>query len=206
MPATPWSGGRTLMKETYGHGKARRKTITEALNGPVAVKDGPDVVISGCPHLCGWVGGVSVLENSSQVVVVRVRPRKSLGPQVLDGHSTAAGEAHPVRMGSTAVHLEKILRDVKNSISHVVLLLEAADFLLNLSQLSLDSPYSVVLLAEGLELLGQALDNLNDVVSLDGKVGDQFIKKEQNKKGGCLVGQLDAKNFNHNWLAALTAR
>jgi hypothetical protein len=62
------------MKETYGHGKARRKTITEALNGPVAVKDSPDVVISGCPHLCGWVGGVSVLENCSQVIVICVSP------------------------------------------------------------------------------------------------------------------------------------
>jgi hypothetical protein len=74
MPTTPWSGGRALMKETYGHGKARRKTITEALNGPVAVKDSPDVVISGCPHLCGWVGGVSVLENCSQVVIISIRP------------------------------------------------------------------------------------------------------------------------------------
>jgi hypothetical protein len=68
------------MKETYGHGKARRKAIAEALEATVAVKDSPDVVISGCPHLCGWVGGVSVLENGSEVVVVRVGPQKGLGP------------------------------------------------------------------------------------------------------------------------------
>jgi hypothetical protein len=74
MPTTPWSGGRALMKETYGHWKARKKAIAEALEATVAVKDSPDVVISGCTHLCGWVGGVSVLENCSQVVIISIRP------------------------------------------------------------------------------------------------------------------------------------
>jgi hypothetical protein len=192
VPTAPWSRGRTLVKEAYGYGKACFEPITKTLEGPVAVKDSPDVVISGCPHLCGWVGGVSVLKNGAEVVVVRVEPQKSLRPQVLDGHCTATGEAHPVRVGSTAVHLEKILRDVKNSVSHVILLLEAADFLLNFSQLSLDGPYSVVLLAEDLDLLGQALNDLNNVVPFDGKVRDQLIKNEQYQKGGCLIGQFDA--------------
>ena len=84
--------------------------------------------------------------------------------------------------------------------------LEAVDFFLDFGQLSLDGPYSVVLLAEDFDLLGQALDDLNNVVALDGEVGDQLIKDKQYQKGGCLVGQLDAKNFNHNWLAALTAK
>jgi hypothetical protein len=78
------------MEEAYGHGKTSFESITEALEGPIAVKDSPDVVISSCPHLCGWVGGVSVLENRAKVVVVRIRPRKGLRPQVLDGHGTAA--------------------------------------------------------------------------------------------------------------------
>jgi hypothetical protein len=192
MPTTPWSRGRTLMEEADWYGKAGLKAITEALEGPVAVKYSPDVVISGCPHLCGWVGGVSVLENGAEVVVVRVGPQKSLGPQVLDGHGTATGKAHPVRVGSTAVRLEIVLRDVKNSVSHVVLLLEAVDFPLNLCQFSLDGSYSVVLFAEDLDLLGQALDDLNKVVALDGKVGDKLIKNEQYQKSSCLVGQLDA--------------
>jgi hypothetical protein len=95
-------------------------------------------------------------------------------------------------MGSTAIYLEIILRDVKNSVSHVVLLLEAADFLLNLSQFSLNRPYSVVLLTENFDLLGKSSDDLNDVVSFDGKVGDQLIKNEKYQKGGCLIRQLDA--------------
>jgi hypothetical protein len=113
-PVTPtlWSGGRALMKETYGHGKARRKTITKALEGPIAVKDSPDVVISGCPHLCGWVGGVSVLENRSQIVIISIKPQKSLGPQVLDGHGTAAGEAHTIAVARTAVNLKVVLWNV----------------------------------------------------------------------------------------------
>jgi hypothetical protein len=74
MPTTPWGRGRTLMKEAYGHGKACFETITKALEATVAVKDSPDVVISGCTHLCGWVGGVSVLENRSQVVIISIRP------------------------------------------------------------------------------------------------------------------------------------
>jgi hypothetical protein len=78
------------MKEAYRHGKATRKAITEALNGPVAVKDSPDVVISGCPHLCGRIGGVSVLENRSQIVIISIKPQKSLRPQVLDTHGHAA--------------------------------------------------------------------------------------------------------------------
>jgi hypothetical protein len=120
MPTTPWGGSRTLVKETDWYGKAGLKAISEALEATVAMKDSPDVVISRCPHLCGRVGGVSVPENSSQVVVISIRPSKGLRPQVLNTHSHGAGEAHPVRLGSTAVHLEKILRDVKNSVSHVV--------------------------------------------------------------------------------------
>jgi hypothetical protein len=118
MPTTPWSRGRTLVKETYGHWKACFETITKALEATVAVKDSPDVVISGCPHLCGWVGGVSVLENCSQVVIISIGSQKSLGPQVLDGHGTAAGKAHPVRVGSTAVHLEVVLTYVKDDVRH----------------------------------------------------------------------------------------
>jgi hypothetical protein len=100
------------MKEAYRHGKATRKAITEALEATVAVKDSPDVVISGCPHLCGWVGGVSVLENRAKVVVVRIRPRKGLRPQVLDGHGTATGKAHTIAVARTAVHLEVILWNI----------------------------------------------------------------------------------------------
>jgi hypothetical protein len=95
-------------------------------------------------------------------------------------------------MARTAVNLKVILRDVKNSVSHVVPSSEAVDFLLNLSQLSLDSPYSVVLLTENFDLLGKALDDLNNVVPFDGKVGDKLIKNEQYQKSSCLIGQLDA--------------
>jgi hypothetical protein len=62
------------MEEADWYGKAGLKAITKALEGPVAVKDGPDVVISGCPHLCGWVGSVSVFENRSQVIIISIRP------------------------------------------------------------------------------------------------------------------------------------
>jgi hypothetical protein len=100
------------MKEAYRHGKATRKAITEALEATVAVKDSPDVVISGCPHLCGWVGGVSVLENRSQIVIISIKPQKSLRPQVLDGHGTAAGKAHTIAVARTAVNLKVVLWNV----------------------------------------------------------------------------------------------
>jgi hypothetical protein len=100
------------MKETYGHGKATRKAITEALEATVAVKDSPDVVISGCPHLCGWVGGVSVLENRAKVVIISIGPRKGLGPQIFDAHRHAAGEAHTIAVARTAVNLKVVLWNV----------------------------------------------------------------------------------------------
>jgi hypothetical protein len=70
-----------------------------------------DVVLSSGPDLSLRVGGVTVLKNCLQVVVVCVRPEKGLGPQILDGHGTAAGEAHPVSVGSTAVGLKVVLGD-----------------------------------------------------------------------------------------------
>jgi hypothetical protein len=80
VPTAPWSRGRTLVKEAYGHRQAGFESITEALERPVAMKDSPDVVISGCPHLCGWIGGVSVLENGAKIVIISIGPRKGLGP------------------------------------------------------------------------------------------------------------------------------
>jgi hypothetical protein len=101
-----------MVEEAHRYGQARRKAITEALERPVTMKDSPDVVISGCPDLSLRVGGVSVLENRPQIIIIAIGPRKGLGPQIFDAHRHAARKAHTITVARTAVNLEVVLWNV----------------------------------------------------------------------------------------------
>jgi hypothetical protein len=187
-PMTSACGGvsRTLMKDSTAHRVTLFQLLFKGGMGAIPKKVSFYPVMGTGSDVCDWIGGISILKNGTEIVIISIRPQKGSWLEIFHRHGTRTREAHAVPVTGSGVQLGVVLIYLKRDVSHG--LLEDGIFdLLNL----------VVFRTERLQGINSIEEKLNDAILLKFAGPNNLGTNKQGKEGQSFVGNLETKNSKH---------
>ena len=86
------------MKDATSYWKPSIQLFFKNTAGSIGIEGGLYSIVCTCPNVGHILGGVSVLKNGSQVVVISITTLEGFWIEVFDGHCARAREAHAITM------------------------------------------------------------------------------------------------------------